>query len=160
MRAPSLYSHFPSKEAIYDAMFADAWATCLAYMQESDSHLPTAPRARLRAMARSYVEFACADLPRHQIMDVRTIPDFEPSPASNAVSAQCYRRMTAELGTVAVTRSAAIDMYTAMLAGIIEQQLANDPGGRRWIKLVPRMVDMYADALRIPVAAPTRQRAR
>ena len=30
MRAPSLYSHFPSKNAIYDAMFADAWTQYLA----------------------------------------------------------------------------------------------------------------------------------
>ena len=29
MRAPSLYTHFPSKHAIYDAMFADAWTQYL-----------------------------------------------------------------------------------------------------------------------------------
>ena len=28
MRAPSLYSHFDSKLAIYDAMFFDAWTEC------------------------------------------------------------------------------------------------------------------------------------
>ena len=32
MRAPSLYSHFESKNAIYDAMFAAAWTECLAVM--------------------------------------------------------------------------------------------------------------------------------
>ena len=30
MRAPSLYSHFESKNAIYDAMFATGWTECLA----------------------------------------------------------------------------------------------------------------------------------
>ena len=29
MRAPSLYTHFASKNAIYDAMFADAWTQYL-----------------------------------------------------------------------------------------------------------------------------------
>ena len=29
MRAPSLYTHFASKHAIYDAMFADAWTQYL-----------------------------------------------------------------------------------------------------------------------------------
>lgn len=152
MQAPSLYSHFASKHAIYDAMFADAWSAFLSHMHESTPRLPKAPRLRLRAMAREYVEFACSDLARHQIMDVRTIPDFEPSAQSYAVSIECFRLMTSELAAIGITGSAAIDMYTALLAGIVSQQLANDPGGRRWKKLVPRMVDMYADAVGVPKA--------
>jgi AcrR family transcriptional regulator len=160
MQAPSLYSHFPSKVAIYDAMFADAWSTFLAHLQVLAPQLPKQPRARLVAIARDYVQFACADLARHQIMDVQTIPDFKPSPASHAVSAQCHRKMTAELGAIGVSGSTAIGMYTALLAGVVAQQLADDPDGQRWIRLVPRMVDMYADAVGIPKAGSTRSGGR
>ena len=44
MRSPSLYSHFDSKNAIYDAMFAEAW-TELAAMFDADEPLPAAPRS-------------------------------------------------------------------------------------------------------------------
>ena len=35
MRAPSLYSHFDSKMAIYDAMFGDAWRQYLEHVPEA-----------------------------------------------------------------------------------------------------------------------------
>jgi AcrR family transcriptional regulator len=150
MQAPSLYSHFPSKHAIYDAMFADAWATYLAHARQLVPHLSKEPRARLAAMARDYVAFACTDLARHQIMDVRTIPDFTPSAESYAVSVECFDLMVEELTAIGVSGDADIDIYTALLAGVVSQQLANDPGGDRWIRLVPRVIDMYADAVGIP----------
>ena len=45
MRAPSLYTHFESKHAIYDAMFGQAWSD---YEQAALTELadrPEAPRA-------------------------------------------------------------------------------------------------------------------
>jgi AcrR family transcriptional regulator len=154
MQAPSLYSHFPSKYAIYDAMYADAWAAYLDHVQGLRPRLPKPPRTRLRAMARDYVEFSCDDLARHQIMDVRTIPDFTPSQHSYAVAVECFAMLTKELAAMGITSAAQVDMYTALLAGVISQQLANDPGGNRWTKLVPRLIDMYADSVGVP--KPTR----
>ena len=155
MQAPSLYSHFSSKNAIYDAMFEDAWRTYLEHVDATRSTLPRAPRARLQAMARDYVEFAVADLARHQIMDVRTIPDFTPSDAAYAASLACYSALRHELAAIGITRAADLDIYTALLSGVIAQQLANDPGGDRWLRLLPRTIDMYADAVGVPT-----QRAR
>ena len=37
MRAPSLYTHFASKNAIYDAMFADAWTAYLDVTRTKDA---------------------------------------------------------------------------------------------------------------------------
>ena len=82
IRAPSLYSHFASKHAIYDAMFGEAWQEFLEFDQTVE--LPESPRAALRVMARTYFDFATADLARHQLMDVRTIPGFTPSAESYA----------------------------------------------------------------------------
>ena len=35
MRRPSLYTHFASKNAIYDAMFRQAWSDCQVALAES-----------------------------------------------------------------------------------------------------------------------------
>jgi hypothetical protein len=32
---------------------------------------------------------------------------------------------------------------TALSAGLVSQQLANDPGGTRWRRQLPRLIDMY-----------------
>ena len=47
MQPPSLYSHFASKNAIYDAMFEQAWRTLLDQIPGWVEQLPAAPRARL-----------------------------------------------------------------------------------------------------------------
>ena len=46
MRPPSLYSHFESKNAIYDAMFAAAWTECLAVMTAAAGSAPARPARR------------------------------------------------------------------------------------------------------------------
>ena len=45
MRAPSLYTHFDSKNAIYDAMFGDAWSSATTTWSPR-SHRLRAPRVR------------------------------------------------------------------------------------------------------------------
>ena len=47
MQPPSLYSHFDSKHAIYDAMFGQGWSAYLAACRKHFPRLPE-PRARLR----------------------------------------------------------------------------------------------------------------
>ena len=46
IKAPSLYSHFESKHAIYDAMFGEAWQEFLEVDRAVE--LPESPRAALR----------------------------------------------------------------------------------------------------------------
>ena len=41
-------------------------------------------------------------------------------------------------------------MYTALISGLISQQLANEPGGRRWRRLIPRVMTMFADDIGLP----------
>jgi len=52
---------------------------------------------------------------------------------------------TSGLATYSVTRREDIDLYTALIGGLVDAQLANDPGGDRWRRLLDRSVDMYAD---------------
>jgi hypothetical protein len=112
--------------------------------------VPAHPRPALRLIATTFFDFAVADLARHQLMNVRTIPDFTPSEESYAPAVRAFARMLEALAAVGVHEDADIDLYTALIAGLIDQQWANDPGGTRWARLVDRAVDMYADALGLP----------
>ena len=37
------------------------------------------------------------------------------------------------------------DLWTAVLAGLASQQLANEPGGDRYLRLIDETVTMFAD---------------
>ena len=150
MRAPSLYTHFASKHAIYDAMFADAWTQYLQTYDSAGSAESGSARAVLRRSARSFFEFAVADLARHQLMNQRTIPGFEPSPESYAPAVAVLDRFRSQLAALGVTRQEDLDICTAMVGGLVDAQLANDPGGDRWGRLLDRAVDMLADNLGLP----------
>jgi len=148
MRAPSLYSHFTSKHAIYDAMFAQAWQE---YDAVAEAHeLPSEPRTALREVARRFFDFAVADLPRHQLMNVRTIPDFTPSARSYAEAVRVFDRYRAVMAAIGITADEDLDLFVALVGGLVDAQWANDPGGTRYARLLDRAVDMYADALQLP----------
>jgi AcrR family transcriptional regulator len=150
MRAPSLYSHFDSKHAIYDAMFGQAWSECLAVSEAAESQLPEDPRGMLRLIARTFFDFAASDLPRHQLMNLRTIPGFEPSPEAYApavATLDLARELFARHG---ITAQEDLDLYVALVGGLVDAQHANDPGGNRWSRLLDRAVDMFADDLGLP----------
>jgi AcrR family transcriptional regulator len=149
MRSPSLYSHFDSKNAIYDAMFAEAW---VELREAFDFPLPrnAAPRRRLLRDAETFFDFATADLARYQLMNQRTIPDFEPSEQAYAESMAAYERMRTFLRDVGVDDPGDLDLWTALLAGFVDQQLANDPDGNRWRRQLSRLIDMYSDEVDVP----------
>ncbi len=147
MRAPSLYSHFDSKHAIYDAMFGQAWTECLAASNAALAQVPPDARGALRLAARTFFDFAVSDLPRHQLMNLRTIPGFQPSAESYApavATLEMARQLFARHG---ITGQEELDLYVALVGGLVDAQHANDPGGDRWSRLVDRAVDMFVDNL-------------
>jgi AcrR family transcriptional regulator len=149
MRSPSLYSHFDSKNAIYDAMFAEAWGELSAVLDALEP-LPAAHRSGMLAVAEAFFDFAVADLARYQLMNQRTIPGFRPSEEAYAVSIAAYDWMRAAMRRYGVRSEADLDLWTALLGGFVDQQLANDPGGTRWRRQLPRLVDMYCDEAGVP----------
>lgn len=141
MRAPSLYSYFDSKLALYDAMFAQANRELL---EELDVDTDGDFEALLRDRARRFFRFATADPARAQLLFQNAIPDFEPSPDSYALAVEVLgegRQAFAEAGL----SEKALDLFTAIIAGLVNQQLANDPGGDRWGRLLDDAVDMFLD---------------
>lgn len=149
MRSPSLYSHFDSKNAIYDAMFASAWIE-LAAVFDAMEPLPAEPRRRLLAVAEMFFDFAVADLARYQLMNQRTIPGFRPSEEAYAASVAVYQRMRENMRRGGVRSQADLDLWTALTGGFVDQQLANDPGGTRWRSQLPRLIDMYCNEVGVP----------
>ena len=158
MRAPSLYTHFESKHAIYDAMFGQAWSDYEQVALAELSELPTAPRAAIRRDARVYFDFMVANPARHQLMSQRTIPGFEPSADSYAPAVRVLELGQQLFRDLGLTDPADFDIATAIIDGMINQQLANDPGGTRWSALLDRAVDIWADGVGLPPDPPTHNR--
>lgn len=145
MQTPSLYSHFESKNAIYDAMFGEAWAGCLEEMTAAMRNAPEAPRARLLHMTHAYFHYAVADQSRNQLMNVRISADFEPSADAYAPSVATYELGRKTLADMGLDQDVDLDLYAALVGGLVDAQLANDPGGDRYSRLIDRAMQMYAD---------------
>jgi AcrR family transcriptional regulator len=160
MRAPSLYTHFESKHAIYDAMFGQAWSDFERVALAELPELPHAPRPALRRVARVFFDFAVANPARHQLMNQRTIPGFVPSAESYAPSVRVLELGQQVFRSLGLTDPSDNDIWDAIVVGMINQQLANDPGGTRWSALLDRAVDIWADAVGLPPGPPAQnQRA-
>lgn len=155
MRAPSLYQYFPSKHAIYDAMFAQGMRGALdavaAGMVDPD------PRVALINGARAVVDFATSDPARAQLLFQRTIPGFEPSAESYAVAIELNRVTSEALRDAGIDDPDALDLFTALVSGVINQQLSNDPGGDRYSRLVDRIIDMYLSQVAPRKRTPSRK---
>jgi AcrR family transcriptional regulator len=151
MQATSLYTHFGSKHAIYDAMFGQAWAD---FEQQSAAALgksrPRSGRAALKAVARVFFDFSTSDLARYQLMNQRSIPDFQPTATSYEPAVRVLEQLRIMLIDIGVTDPDGLDLFTALTGGLVDQQLANDPGGSRWRRLLDRSIDMYADEMGLP----------
>jgi AcrR family transcriptional regulator len=156
MRAPSLYGHFESKHAIYDAMFGQAWSDFEQVALAELANIPQAPRAAIGRVARVFFDFAVASPVRHQLINQRTIPGFEPSPESYAPSVRVYELGEQLFRDLGLTDQSDNDIWEAMIAGMINQQLANDPGGTRWSALLDRAIDIWADGVGLPPDPPAK----
>jgi AcrR family transcriptional regulator len=144
MRAPSLYTHFSSKHAIYDAMFGQAWSDYEQLMLAEVATLPTNPRAAIRRAARVFFDFAVANPARCQLMIQRTIPGFEPSPESYAAAIRTLEHSRRLMSQFGVTDPDDFDVFISLIGGLINQQLANEPGGTRWSRLLDHAIDIWA----------------
>jgi AcrR family transcriptional regulator len=158
MRAPSLYTHFASKHAIYDAMFGQAWSDYEQVLLAELAALPATPRAAIRRVARVFFDFAVAIPARHQLMNQRTIPGFEPSAESYAPAVRVLELGRQIFHQHGITDDGIFDIAVAMIGGMVNQQLANDPGGTRWSALLDRAVDIWADGIGLPPDPPAQNR--
>lgn len=141
MRAPSLYTYFSSKHALYDAMFAEGaqqFVDALAQRKEGAN-----PQVTLRARVRQFIDFCIADPARYQLLLERPIPGFEPTRESLQIMLTALAGTRADLEAAGMREEGALDMFRALLNGLVSQQIGNEPGGNRWVRLQDEALDMF-----------------
>jgi AcrR family transcriptional regulator len=141
MRAQSLYAYFPSKYAIFDAMFAESNRELLRRLSELEPNGD--PSERLARHAKVFIDFSVEDPVRYQLMFQRTIPGFEPSPEAFAPAVDVLETARAAMRACGITNAWAFDAWTAVTAGVAAQQNSNEPGGDRWVRLADDLTAMF-----------------
>lgn len=146
IRQPSLYVYFDSKHALYDAMFADGNRQLLERLDAV--RLPADPRRAVKAFMRAFTGFALEDEARRQLLFQRPIPGFEPSADSYALARDVLDRVVALLHAAGLRDAGDVDCFVAMVAGLVDAQASNDPGGTRWIRHLDRLTELHLDNAR------------
>ena len=164
LRQPSLYAYFESKLGLYDLMFLDGQQQlldrCVAREPLADA------REELVAIVEDLVGFSSEDTVRHQLLFQRTIPGFAPSEDAMKPARRFVELMTERLRAAGAQEQSDVDLFSAIVSGLAHQQVANDPGGDRWIVLARRVVETFvADIDRrstqpSDIEQPTRRRTK
>ena len=143
MRQPSLYAYFDSKLELYDAMFADGNRQLLKRLDAVK--LRREPRPALKKFMAQFVAFAIEDPARYELLFQRHVPGFTPSTESYVLAEEVLGRVYKLINEAGVSEPGDIDCIVAMVAGLMEAQMSNDPGGQRWTRHLNRLVDLYVD---------------
>ena len=157
MQAPSLYAYFPSKQALYDALYRRAIRLFMTY-QDRELEGQVGFWDRLQARLEAYMCFAQEQPDLYQLALERPVPGFAPSDESFEESRQGLAEFEQELakaiesGEIApdVTLTQARDLFTAMTHGLTSQHLANEPqmpvGSGRYGSLIPAAIALFRAA--------------
>lgn len=159
IRPPSLYAYFPSKHALYDALFArgarmvlDHVRADLAAFEEGSSSFAD----ELLRAAESFVRWTLEHPAYTQLLFWRPVPGFTPSaeayePAVELVEL-ARNRFTALQHAGTIRKDADVDDvtrdWTALTAGVVSQQMSNEPdepfATGRFTAALPSLVAMFA----------------
>jgi AcrR family transcriptional regulator len=155
MQPPSLYQYFPSKMAIYDALFQRGSEQLLATQRAARAAADGDILARLRAAVTAFCRWCMLNQVYSQLLFWRTAPGFEPSAEAFAPSLRSVAdlrsdlRQAADAGLLdsAAASDEGIALYTSLISGLITQQLANEPEASfekgRFTQLLPAVLDMF-----------------
>ncbi|MEU4604391.1 TetR/AcrR family transcriptional regulator [Kribbella sp. NPDC023972] len=156
MQPPSLYQYFPSKMAIYDALFQrgneqlrDAYRSAYEAADTDD------PLELGLIAATAFCRWCLEHQVYSQLLFWRTIPGFEPSPEAFAPAAESMQELRDHLQLMVdaghlrpeVAGEEGVALYTSLIAGLLSQQIANEPDASfeegRFIRLLPVVLEMF-----------------
>lgn len=134
MKGPSLYKYFPSRNAIYDGLFARGNRQLTHHVLASVAHLPPG-LDRLLTASEVFLRWSHEHQPLAQLMFWRPVPGFVPSPEAFAPSQALWDDMrtnlTAAVAAGDLVRSAdseeAMRLLSVVMSGVVSQQLSNEP---------------------------------
>ncbi|SHN47228.1 TetR/AcrR family transcriptional regulator [Cryptosporangium aurantiacum] len=138
MRPQSLAWYFPSKQELYDALYRQGHEDFRTRLDELAANRPH----DVRTAAAAFAAFCVENPQRYQLMAQRTVPGFTPSPEARElarVTFGVWRRTLAEVGVVG---RAHVDVLTAVVKGLVDQQITVDPTGDRFLRHLDAVVDL------------------
>jgi AcrR family transcriptional regulator len=157
MQTPSLYKYFPSKFALYEALFHMA----LRLFRESEEHIWNMSQPiweRIEAWFETRLRLAQEHPDLYHLFLDNPVPGFLPSPESleevrqirlpgvQAISAA----MDAGLIATHLTPDRVLDLLLAMRRGIIAEHLGKEPhlpiGDERFHSLIPEVLALLKEA--------------
>ncbi len=154
IQPPSLYKYFPSKLALYDALFQRGARESLAVFRAAVAQAEPGWAALLAGIG-AVMRLGLDHQVIAQLLNWRPVPGFAPSPAAFAPSIELVQEVR-RLLQVAVDHGqlhpdAASQEGTALLsvlvAGVMSQQLANQPKASwdhgRFTSLTPRVLELF-----------------
>jgi len=158
IRPPSLYVYFPSKHALYDALFARGAQEVLDHVLSDDVDLTEGQTLDevLLHVAETFVGWSIEHPAFTALLFWRPVPGFAPSAEAYAPAValiELTRARFADLRDRGLVRSdAELDDvqrdWTVLLSGVISQQLSNAPGESlaegRFTSALPTLVAMFA----------------
>ena len=139
MRPQSLAWYFPTKNVLYDAMHAQGHEEFLHVLDSATERGPL----DVRRGAHVFADFCLASPPRYQLMTQRTVPGFTPSVSSTALARRAFGAWRAALAAAGVTDPDAVDVLTAVVKGVVDQQVTADPAGDRYVRHLDLVIDMF-----------------
>jgi AcrR family transcriptional regulator len=157
IRAPSLYNYFPSKLAIYEALFARGMKMSRERM-EADISQSGATWEGIQRMMEGYFAFAVENPELYQLLFERPVPGFVPSTDGLEESAKLLesgQRILNEAMTAGTFQSpfsveVTLNLIIALTHGVASQHLANEPelplGSGRFGSLIPIVIELLRSA--------------
>jgi AcrR family transcriptional regulator len=137
IRPPSLYVYFPSKHAIYDALFARGTRELLDAMQEATNGFAVSDdlAGTLLTAGTAMVRWCVAEPAYSQLLFWRPVPGFAPSQEAYGPAVELLessRRAFTDLQQQGqlhpdVPVDQILRDWTILIAGVISQQLSNAP---------------------------------
>lgn len=157
MRAPSLYTYFNSKHAVYDAVFARGWRSICTTMAPVSAEVHDADdlSAYLLTYGRRFVGWMLEHPVQAQLMCWRPVPGYEPSPSAYESAVEMLadaRTVFASLRDRGLFRAGTdVDLllrtWTVLVSGVMTQQLANAPDASfddgAFTATMPDLVSMF-----------------
>ncbi|HET7407041.1 MAG TPA: TetR/AcrR family transcriptional regulator [Mycobacteriales bacterium] len=180
IRPPSLYVYFPSKHALYDALFERGARLLVTQVRTKTADLASRDASMeeiLLDAARVFVRWTIEHPAYSQLLFWRPVPGFEPSPSAYAPATELVtlssERFAAMRDRGLLRTDVSLDVvqrdWTVLIAGVVSQQLANAPDEDfergRFVAALPAMVAMFAryygaGPTSVPRRRATRERSR
>lgn len=159
IRPPSLYGYFPSKHALYDALFQRGWQLLLADLRAYEADEPAAGEdleAILTRFGQRFARWSIEHPAYAQLLFWRPVPGFQPSEQGYEPAIQVYDlglrhfRTLQERGLLRPDAEAELVLrqWTIVISGVIGQQLSNAPDEPfdrgRYTTQIPVLAAMFA----------------